>query len=45
MSYEIVYERIAIKHKDKILPIILWGSNNCWDSDGRRERNFDSPIF
>ena len=48
MSYEIVYDRKFLKVDDKIIPLALHGSNNCYQStyNGRwkRERNW-SPIY
>lgn len=45
MSYEILYNRQFLKTQDnKIIPIILHGSNNCyeytWNGRERRERNW-----
>ena len=49
MSYEIVYAREFIKTNDgRIVPLVLSGSNNCWDTTfrghWRRERSW-FPIF
>lgn len=49
MSYEIVYAREFIKTNDgRIVPLILSGSNNCWDTTyrghWRRERSW-FPIY
>jgi hypothetical protein len=45
MSYEILYNKLFLKTQDgKIIPIILHGSNNCyetqWNGRERRERNW-----
>lgn len=31
MSYEIVYNRQFLKIDDKIIPLVLYGSNNCYE--------------
>ena len=33
MSYEIVYNRQFLKVDDKIIPLVLYGSNNCYQYD------------
>jgi len=40
MSYEIVYSKQFIKVESGIIPLILSGSNNCWDANNRRERSW-----
>jgi len=44
MSYEILYDKCFIKANDKYIPMILTGSNNCYQYDrssrGRRERSW-----
>lgn len=49
MSYEIVYNRQFLKIDDKIIPLVLHGSNNCyesmWNGRYRRERNWSSIYF
>jgi hypothetical protein len=44
MSYEIVYDkqfvRIPQEGKDRFIPIILSGSNNCYEYNNRRARNW-----
>lgn len=48
MSYEIVYNKQFLKIDGKIIPLILHGSNNCYESlyNGRerRERNWN-PLY
>lgn len=49
MSYEIIYAREFIKTSDgRIVPLVLSGSNNCWDTTyrghWRRERSW-FPIY
>lgn len=41
MSYEIIYDKQFIKVKDKFLPFVLAGSNNCFDvnHNGRERRS------
>ena len=42
MSYEIVYDKQFIKLKDNLfVPMLYWGSSNCYDFSGRRERNWN----
>ena len=41
MSYEIVYKKYNIKVGDKILPLLLIGSNNCFDGWRPRRRSRD----
>lgn len=45
MSYEIIYDKQFIKVKDKFIPMVLSGSNNCYEYDPytgreRRERTW-----
>lgn len=41
MSYEIVYDRLAIKAgEDKYILLIQAGSNNCWEDSRRPEKNW-----
>ncbi len=44
MSYEIVYDKQFIKVNNKgtemVIPMVLAGSNNCYEYDGRRERSW-----
>lgn len=40
MSYEIVYSKQFIKVEGGIIPLVLAGSNNCWDANNRRERSW-----
>lgn len=44
MSYEIIYDKQFIKVKDKFLPFVLAGSNNCYENTcsgrERRERSW-----
>lgn len=48
MSYEIVYNRQFLKIDDKIIPLVLHGSNNSyeitWNGKERRERNWN-PMY
>lgn len=48
MSYEIVYNKQFLKIDGKIIPLVLHGSNNCYESlyNGRqrRERNWN-PFY
>lgn len=48
MSYEIVYNRQFLKIDDKIIPLVLYGSNNCyevmWNGKERRERTWN-PMY
>jgi len=47
MSYEIIYDKQFIKVKDKYIPLVLWGSNNCYEyTNGgeRRERNWHNLL-
>lgn len=48
MSYEIVYNRQFLRIDEKIIPLVLSGSNNCYEplSNGRqrRERSWN-PIY
>lgn len=48
MSYEIVYNKQFLKIDGKIIPLVLHGSNNCYEplTNGRqrRERNWN-PIY
>ena len=44
MAYDIVYNRQFVKVGDKIIPLVLVGSNNLWETRGfsnvqRRVRN------
>lgn len=49
MSYTIVYNRQFLKIDDKIIPLVLYGSNNCYEvtSSGkeRRERDWDAMYL
>lgn len=46
MSYEIVYDKVNFKVNDKIFPLIQSGSNNCFEHDGRPEKNwFIFPVI
>jgi len=49
MSYEIIYKTFTIKKGDKYIPLIVWGSNNCYEVSysGRqkRERDLDLAHF
>jgi len=48
MSYEIVYNKQFLKIDGKIIPLILHGSNNCYEilSDGRQRRKREwSTIY
>jgi len=40
MSYEIIYDKQFVKAKDKFIPMILAGSNNCteWSPSGKERR-------
>jgi hypothetical protein len=41
MSYEIIYDKQFIKvSEDKFVPMILIGSNNCYDYNNKRARNW-----
>ena len=41
MSYEVIYDKQFIKvSDDKFVPMILIGSNNCYDYDNRRSRSW-----
>ena len=41
MSYEIIYDKQFIKvSEDKFVPMILTGSNNCYDHNNRRVRSW-----
>ncbi len=43
MSYEIIYDKQFIKVKDKFLPFVLAGSNNCYENrGGTRDRRVRS---
>lgn len=49
MSYEIVYNRNFLKVDGKIIPLVLYGSNNCYQYDSitgkeRREREWH-PMY
>lgn len=48
MSYTIVYNRQFLKIDDKIIPLVLYGSNNCyeimWRGRKRRERSWN-PMY
>lgn len=48
MSYEIVYNKQFIKIDDKIIPLVLYGSNNCYTTSisgrDRRERSWN-PMY
>jgi len=48
MSYTIVYNRQFVKIDGKIIPLVLYGSNNCyeatWRGRGRREREWH-PMY
>lgn len=51
MSYEIIYGKQFIKlTDDKIIPVLYWGSNNCYEvgrngGPGRRERSFTQWAY
>lgn len=49
MSYEIVYSRQFLKIDEKIIPLVLYGSNNCyevtWKGKERRERSWNTMYF
>ena len=49
MSYEIVYNRQFLKIDGKIVPLVLYGSNNCceimWNGRQRRERSWNPMYF
>lgn len=49
MSYEIVYCRQFLKIDEKIIPLVLYGSNNCyeimWNGRERRERSWHPMYF
>lgn len=49
MSYEIVYNRQFLKIDDKIIPLVLYGSNNCTEISSRgrerRERSWHPMYF
>lgn len=49
MSYEIVYNRQFLKIDGKIIPLVLYGSNNCytttWNGRDRREREWHPMYF
>lgn len=48
MSYTIVYNRQFIRLDDKIIPLLLMGSNNCTEHHHgreRRERNWSTGYF
>ena len=49
MSYTIVYGRQFLKIDDKIIPLVLYGSNNCYESTlngrERRERSWHPMYF
>lgn len=49
MSYEIVYKRQFLKIDGKIIPLVLYGSNNCytttWSGRERRERDWHPMYF
>jgi len=48
MSYEIVYNRQFLRIDDKIIPLVLYGSNNCTqyrNGRERRERDWYSMYF
>ena len=44
MSYEIIYDKQFIKvrkdNQDLHVPMVLSGSNNCYEHSGRRERSW-----
>ena len=41
MSYEIIYDKQFIRvSEDKFVPMILTGSNNCYDYNNRRARSW-----
>jgi len=43
MGYEIFYDKFLIDLGDKgVLPVYQFGSNNCFEYDGRPEKNWDS---
>lgn len=48
MGYEIVYNRQFLKIDDKIIPLVLYGSNNAyeimWNGKERRERSWN-PMY
>ena len=37
MSYSIYYERAFIRIGDKFIPLVNYGSNNCWENHNGRE--------
>jgi hypothetical protein len=49
MSYEILYDKCFIKADDKYLPMVLAGSNNCYQFDrsarGRRVRSWFNLTY
>lgn len=49
MSYSIVYNKQFLKIDDKIIPLVLYGSNNCYEplpnGRQRRERQWYSLYF
>jgi hypothetical protein len=46
MSYEIIYDRAFIKVDDKrTIPFLLMGSNNCYDLNNKRARDWGNASF
>jgi len=49
MSYEILYDKCFVKANDKYLPMVLAGSNNCYQFDrsarGRRARSWFNLTY
>lgn len=50
MSYDIIYDKQFVKANDKYLPIVLIGSNNCFEigtrnRDGRRVREWWDDTY
>lgn len=46
MSWEIIYDRAFIKVSDKqTIPFLLMGSNNCYDYNGKRARDWQNVTF
>lgn len=51
MSYTIIYDKQFVKVNDKFIPILYWGSNNCYDYSntgrgiGRRSRSWENYKY
>jgi len=46
MSYSIIYDRAFIKVDDKrTIPFLLMGSNNCYDLNNKRARDWENASF